>query len=169
MRAVNFCNKPSGDSFWHMAKCFPFIRSLRMFSSSCVSEYVKHIPSTFPNEVILPTLTDKFLQRKIENNDLCLSSNRLNSERLWTYKHRGSQQHASQTTAEEKKNVLRQVLRKKKKNQRWWPAEPEGGAAPAFCHCVASAAIFLMYGSLTVSRMFSGLMSVWMILHLVWR
>ena len=42
-------------------------------------------------------------------------------------------------------------------------AEPEGGGAPARCHSVASAASLLMYGSSTLIRMFSGLMSVWMI------
>lgn len=47
------------------------------------------------------------------------------------------------------------------------PEEPEGGGAPAFCHNVASAASRLTYTSFTSSRMFSGFISVWMILHFV--
>lgn len=42
-------------------------------------------------------------------------------------------------------------------------AEPEGGGAPALCHSVASAASFRTYDSSTLIRIFSGLMSVWMI------
>lgn len=49
------------------------------------------------------------------------------------------------------------------------PAEPDGGGAPDFCHSVASAASFLMYDSSTVIKIFSGFMSVWMILHFVCR
>lgn len=47
------------------------------------------------------------------------------------------------------------------------PEEPEGGGAPAFCHNVASAASRLTYTSFTSSRIFSGFISVWMILHFV--
>lgn len=47
------------------------------------------------------------------------------------------------------------------------PAEPDGGGAPDLCHSVASAASLRIYWSLTHRRMFSGLISVWMILHFV--
>lgn len=49
------------------------------------------------------------------------------------------------------------------------PADPDGGGAPAFCHSVASMAMRLTKASSTHIRMFSGLMSVWMILHFEWR
>lgn len=53
------------------------------------------------------------------------------------------------------------------KAQKLLPADPEGGGAPDRCHSVASAASLRMYCSFTDNKMFSGLMSVWMIRHLL--